>query len=64
MKTIIKTICKRIESGKFNFENVMKRRSYYGVECDVMPLFCSYGQIGYTVTTRYGIIEYDFELKK
>lgn len=26
MKTIIKTFCKRIESGKFNFENVMEKK--------------------------------------
>lgn len=64
MKTIINTICKRIESGKFNFENVMKRKSYYGVECNVMPLYCSYGMIGYKIFVGEDMIEYDFELNK
>ena len=49
---------------KFNFEDVMRRRSYYGVPCDVMPLFCSYGQIGWSVYIDGNKIEYDYELNK
>lgn len=64
MKTIINTICKKIKSNKFNFENVMERGSYYGKRCNVMPLFCSYGQIGYTIETDFGTLEYDYEFNK
>lgn len=64
MKTIINTICKRIKLGKFNFENVMKKGSYYGVECNVMPLYCSYGMIGYKIFVGEDMIEFDFELNK
>lgn len=53
-----------IKCMKFNFEDVMRRRSYYGVPCDVMPLFCSYGQIGWSVYIDGNEIEYDYELNK
>lgn len=64
MKTIINTICKRIKSGNFNFENVMKKGSYYGVKCNVIPLYCSYGMIGYKIFVGEDMIEFDFELNK
>ena len=60
----IELIYKRIKSGKFNFENVMKKGSYYGVNCNVMPLFCSYGMIGYKIFVGNDMIEVDFELNK
>lgn len=61
---IIELIYKRIKSGKFNFENVMKKGSYYGVNCNIMPLFCSYGMIGYKIFVGNDMIEVDFELNK
>lgn len=65
MKTnILQTIVKRIKSGKFNFDNVMKKQSYYGVECNIMPLYCSYGMIGYKIFIGEHIIEFDFEINK
>lgn len=61
---MIELIYKRIKSGKFNFENVMKKGSYYGVNCNIMPLFCSYGMIGYKIFVGNDMIEVDFELNK
>lgn len=63
MKTI-ELIYKRVKSGRFNFENVMKKGSYYGKDCNVMPLFCSYGLIGYKIFVGNDMIEVDFELNK
>lgn len=59
---VLHTIEKRIKANRFNFENVMQKRSYMGKRCDINPLFCSYGQIGYTINMDSGHIEYDFEM--
>lgn len=65
MKTnILRTIVNRIKENRFNFENVMKKGSYYGNRCNINPLFCSYGQIGYAIYTDFGEIEFDFEMNK
>lgn len=42
-------LCKNIIAGRFNWRRYCSRQSYYGREICVTPLFCSYGQIGYTV---------------
>ena len=62
--TILDTIISKIKSGRFNFENVMKKGSYYGKDCNVMPLFCSYGLIGYKIFVGQDMIEVDLELNK
>ncbi len=62
--TILDTIISKIKSGRFNFENVMKKGSYYGIVCNIMPLFCSYGKIGYKIFVGDDMIEVDLELNK
>lgn len=62
MKRLIKNIVK----GSFAWEKYCKRTKYYGYYISVLPLHCSYGLIGYTVTVDIttnvqGIIEYDWE---
>lgn len=54
----------RIKEGRFNFEKVMIKGTYYNVQCSVLPLFCSYGQIGYTIYIGKCCIHADFELGK
>ena len=58
----LKRLVKNIERGKFSFK--LNDRMYYGQRINVMPLFCSYGQIGYVITTPFGRITYDYELNR
>lgn len=62
MERIINRITKAIKNGKFNFERVQNKGTYYNYKCIVEPLFCPYGQIGYTIYTDFGEIQYDYEL--
>ena len=50
-----------IQKGRFNFQK--QDRTYYGVEIHILPLFCSYGQIGYKIYFQGGEIIYDYEFK-
>ena len=57
-----KRLARNIERGLFSFQ--LNDRMYYGYMINVMPLFCSYGQIGYVITTPFGQLKYDYELNK
>lgn len=56
-------------SGRFNSENYRLRKAYHGREIQTTPLFCSYGEIGYSVNVydngrHEHTLEYDWEQKK
>lgn len=57
-------IYKAVLNDKINFEKVMMKKSYYGSMCNILPLFCSYGQIGYVVSTQHGKVICDLDLNK
>ena len=62
----MKRLIKNIVNGSFAWEKYCKRAKYYGYYISVLPLHCSYGMIGYTVsiditTNVQGKIEYDWE---
>lgn len=61
---MVNRVINAIKRGKFNFENVMSRKSYFGEFCDVKPLFCSYGQIGWSAYICGKEIQFDYELNK
>lgn len=67
MKKYLKRLCKAIISGRFNYENYLNEGYWHGVEIQTMPLFCSYGKIGFTIIvyakTQYEI-QYDWEMKE
>ena len=67
MEKYLKRLCKAILAGRFNYENYLNKGYWNGVEIQTMPLFCSYGIIGFTATicaeTKYEI-EYDWEMKE
>lgn len=47
---IVKHIAKAIFDGRFNYERYLNGyRLYYGWAIQTQPLFCSYGQIGFTL---------------
>lgn len=64
MEKYLKRLCNAILDGRFNEYNYSQRKSYYGVEIQVTPLFASYGKIGFAVQVyaeeQYKI-EYDYE---
>ncbi len=59
-------LCKNILAGKFNDENYRSRKSYYGYEIQTMPVFASYGTIGFSVQVFHCNVEvqYDWEMKE
>ena len=60
-------LCKNILAGKFNDENYRTRKSYYGYEIQTMPVFASYGTIGFSVTVhgeKQHTVDYDWEMKE
>lgn len=60
-------LCKNIIAGRFNWRRYCSQQSYYGREICVTPLFCSYGQIGYTVYFPYSgmpDVEYDWDMRE
>jgi len=62
-------LCKNILAGKFNEMNYRCGKSYFGTEIATMPMFASYGTIGFSVTVygEYGemcIVDYDWEMKQ
>lgn len=61
---LLHRIHRAVINNKFNFEKVMQKKTYFGFMCNVVPLFCSYGQIGYVVNTRFGQVICDFDLNK
>ena len=59
-------LCRNIISGRFNWRKYCTPQSYFGLNLCVQPLFCSYGQIGYSVHFPYAVrpmpdLEYDWE---
>lgn len=67
MEKYLIRLCKAILAGRFNYENYLNKGYWHGVEIQTMPLFCSYGTIGFTATicaeTKYEI-QYDWEMKE
>lgn len=49
MDKYLKRLCKAILDEKFNDKRYRSRRSYYGYEIMTMPIFASYGTIGFEV---------------
>ena len=63
----LKLLCCNIIAGRFDWKKYCTPQSYCGQEICVMPLHCSYGQIGYTVYFPYADmpeVEYDWEMNK
>ena len=60
-------LCKNILAGKFNEMNYRCGKSYFGTIIATMPVFASYGTIGFSVTV-YGedqhLVNYDWEMEK
>lgn len=64
-KSIVERLIKAIRTNRFNYERYLCGGTWYGHRIDTMPLFCSYGQIGFTATIDNSTeISYDWEFKK
>ena len=52
-----------IKRGVVNATRIMQKGSFWNYRCTVMPVFCSYGQIGYTFRFDWcnQTIEWDYE---
>lgn len=66
---MVNRLIKAIKSGRFAWEKYYGGGRWYGVRIQVMPLFCSYGQIGFTIYSPYGesfngTIKHDWELNQ
>ena len=60
----LKNLCNKIKSGKFDEMKYRSQKSYYGSLISTMPLFASYGKIGYTVSIWWeGDIHEQTEIK-
>ena len=46
----LKRLAKDVKRGKFSWEKYVMGGTWHGLEIQSQALFCSYGQIGYTVT--------------
>jgi hypothetical protein len=60
-------LCCNIAAGRFDWKKYCTPQPYCGQEICVIPLHCSYGQIGYTVYFPYSDmpeVEYDWEMNK
>lgn len=63
----LKLLCCNIAAGRFDWQKYCTPQLYFGHEICVMPLHCSYGQIGYTVyfpCSDIPEVEYDWETDK
>ena len=61
----LKLLCCNIAAGRFDWKKYCTPQPYCGKEICVIPLHCSYGQIGYTVYFPYSDmpeVEYDLSL--
>lgn len=65
-ETAVKRLLFVIQRGVVNATRIMQRGSFWCDRCTVMPVFCSYGQIGYTFNFDWcdQTIEWDYELGK
>lgn len=59
---MIERLIKAIKRGNFDFETVMAKKSYFGAPCNITPLFCSYGQIGWCIYIDGKNLVYDYEM--
>lgn len=61
----VRRLCRNILRDHFNWRRYCTPQTYFGIEICVTPLFCSYGQIGYTVNFPYRHdmpeVEFDWE---
>lgn len=69
MHKLLKRLCTAIIDGRFNPDKYCQRKSYYDVELETMPLFASYGRIGYKIAVyqdgnHLHSLSYDWELSK
>ena len=67
MYSYLKRLCNAIVSNRFNELKYRDSGNYYGLDIQTRPLFCSYGEIGFTVSVFSGTqyyIQYDWELKE
>lgn len=69
MEKYLKRLCKAILEDRFNEENYRQRRSWYGKDIMTQPLFCSYGNIGFTVSVYenyvlFCVVQWDGDLKE
>lgn len=63
--TIIERLSRAIKGDRFNYENYLGGGTWHGHHLQTMPLHCSYGQIGFSVTIDYhDEISYDWELNE
>ena len=63
----LKLLCCNIAAGRFDWKKYCTPQPQCGQEMCVIPLHCSYGQIGYTVYFPYSDmpeVEYDWEMNK
>ena len=72
---LLKRLCNQIIRNKFNDLNYRTQKSWWGLQLQTMPLFCSYGAIGYKIMvyesdiryfmqyTHTHTIRYDWELE-
>lgn len=62
----VRRLCRNIVNDRFNWRRYCTPQTYFGIGICVTPLFCSYGQIGYTVSFPYRHdmpeVEFDWEL--
>lgn len=63
---VINLLRKAIDNNKLNLEKHCTGQNFtwYGHKIIVGPLFCSYGQIGYTIRFDGDDYQYDYELNK
>ena len=62
---IIERLKEAIKKDKFAWKKYLCGGYYWGEYIETMPLHCSYGLIGYTVTINHKqAITYDWELDK
>ncbi len=60
-------LCMNIKNGNFSWQRYKGGGRYYGKDIAIMPLFCSYGQIGYSVYFPYlsmPEVTYDLEMRE
>ena len=59
----LKRLAKAVKHGKFAWERYVMGGTWHGLEIQSQALYCSYGQIGYTVTVNGSIeIRHDWEM--
>lgn len=50
MEKYLKRLCNAILKGRFNERKYRQKSYWFGKEIQTMPLFCSYGKIGFTIS--------------